>query len=241
MTRIDYDKLAADYAIHRIVHPGVLEGLTSGHEIGAGSRVLEVGCGTGNYIVAVHDVTGASCYGNDPSGEMLKKAAERSDRVRFQQGGAEKLEFDTDFFDLVFSVDVIHHLESPLDYFVQAFRILKKGGGICTVTDSEWIIKNRLISKYWPETVDYELRRYPGVARMRLQMKAAGFINTTEKTVETPFEVTDTSPYRDKAFSVLRIIPSHVFKKGLKRMEADLKQGPISGLSRYLMLRGHKP
>lgn len=44
-------------------------------------------------------------------------AAPRSPRVRFHHGSAEDLDFPTDFFDLVLSVDVIHHLTDGRAYF----------------------------------------------------------------------------------------------------------------------------
>jgi ubiquinone/menaquinone biosynthesis C-methylase UbiE len=79
--------------------------LTSG--VGAVSKVLEVGCGTGNYIVALESLVGYSCWGIDQSEQMLFKARERSGKISFQLGKAERLDFPQDFFDLVFSVDVI--------------------------------------------------------------------------------------------------------------------------------------
>jgi len=68
---IDYDKIVSDYARHRRVHPKVLEGLVTTGGIGAASKVLEVGCGTGNYIVAVQGLVGCSCWGIDPAEQML--------------------------------------------------------------------------------------------------------------------------------------------------------------------------
>ena len=50
---IDYDMLAREYARHRRVHPEVVKGLISGGGITQSSHVLEVGSGTGNYIIAL--------------------------------------------------------------------------------------------------------------------------------------------------------------------------------------------
>ena len=47
-----YDKIAYEYARHRRVHPEVLKGLLVTGAIGRVSRVLEVGCGTSNYVGA---------------------------------------------------------------------------------------------------------------------------------------------------------------------------------------------
>jgi len=236
---INYDRIAAAYSRYRSIHPGVLENLAAAAD-GPAFRVLEIGCGTGNYLAALEQATGASCWGVDPSEEMLAKAREKSNRLRLAKAGAERLGLERDFFDLAFSVDVIHHVANHLNYFREAFRALKPGGKLCTVTDSEWIIRNRLMTRYFPETLDLELRRYPGMARLRLLMKSAGFIEPREQTVEFSYSLTDLTPYREKVFSALRLIPGRAFQNGLARMAADLAQGPIPAVSRYLLLWGRK-
>ena len=68
---------------------------------------------------------------------------------------------------MVFSVDVIHHISDALAYFKEACVALKPGGMISTATDDEDIIKNRrLISRYFPATVEKELARYPSVGTL---------------------------------------------------------------------------
>ena len=105
---IDYDRIAAEYARHRRVHTEVLRRLTTGLQPTA--TVLEVGCGTGNYLIAIREVVGCSCWGIDPSAEMLAQARARSKQVQVLQGTAERLQFPDGQFDFVFSVDVIHHV-----------------------------------------------------------------------------------------------------------------------------------
>ena len=51
--KIDYDFLAQEYAQHRQVQPEVLKNLIQTGDIHSASQVLDVGCGTGNYTVAV--------------------------------------------------------------------------------------------------------------------------------------------------------------------------------------------
>jgi ubiquinone/menaquinone biosynthesis C-methylase UbiE len=238
---IDYDRIASEYARHRKVHPKVLNNLLLTSRIGSASKMLEVGCGTGNYIVALEALTGCSCWGIDASEQMLSRAKERSRTVHFQPGKAEGLDSPPDFFDLVFSVDVIHHLDDRLAYFREAYRVLKAGGKGCTVTDSEWIIRHRQpLAVYFPETVEIELGRYPRMAELRDLMERVGFGEITESTVEFAYPLTDIQAYRDKAFSSLLFIPEAAFQRGIKRMEQDLRAGPIQCVSRYLLLWGIK-
>jgi ubiquinone/menaquinone biosynthesis C-methylase UbiE len=238
---LNYDQIASEYAQHRQIHPGVLQGLSAVVDIGSEFRVLEVGCGTGNYILALERLTGASCWGLDPSQGMLAEARERSGGVHFQSGRAEGLEFPPSFFDLVFSVDVIHHVGDRLAYFQEAHRVLKAGGVVCTVTDSEWIIRNRQpLAVYFPETIELELDRYPGIDQLQDLMERAGFDVSRQELVEFPYQLAEIQAYRDKAFSALHLIPEEAFQRGVERMAGDLRAGPIPCVSRYVLLWGMK-
>jgi len=238
---IDYDGIASDYARHRGVHPGVLEALVTTSGVGAAFRVLEVGCGTGNYITALNEATGASCWGIDPAEQMLSMAGEASGKVILQRGGAEQLDFPDDYFDLVFSVDVIHHVSDRTAYFREACRVLKARGRVCTVTDSEWIIRHRQpLATYFPETVEADLGRYPPIAELRQVMEQAGFGEIAEDTVELSYDLVDAQPYRDRAFSCLHLISDEAFHRGMERMERDLCTGPVQCVPRYLLLWGVK-
>jgi ubiquinone/menaquinone biosynthesis C-methylase UbiE len=240
--KIDYDNLAQEYAQHRRVHPGVLMGLLTRSRLASASTVLEVGCGTGNYITTIQEMAGCTCIGIDPSGQMLAQASQRSQRVRYERGRAEELAFPDAGFDLVFSVDVIHHVNDRAAYFQEAWRVLKTGGLFCTVTDSEDIIRRRQpLATYFPETVDVELKRYPPIPDLERMLTAVGFLALTSESVEYEMATQDIQTYRDKAFSSLHLIPQEAFERGIHRMETDLLSGPILVVSRYLLLWGEKP
>jgi len=241
MKRVDYDKLADDYETCRRVHPKVVAELVKACNKGPDVKILEVGCGTGSYINELHNRLSAMCMGVDPSDQMLAKArSETSKKIRYEKMSAESLKVKAGSFDLVFSVDVIHHVEGTLDYFVAAFKALKDGGKVCTVTDSEAIIKTRTLARYFPDTIRVDMARYPKIGKLRVDMKAAGLTKAREKTVTMKYKIVDLAPYQAKAFSCLRLITGRAFKEGIARMEADLKSGPIKAESKYLMLWADK-
>jgi len=236
-----YDTLALEFAQHRRIYPKVLQAVIRGAKVDASAKVLDVGCGTGNYIIALQDSTACRCWGVDPSKEMLSWARSRSKKIHFHQRAAEKLDFTPESFDLVFSVDVIHHLADPKMFYSKAWQVLKAGGRICTVTDSRRIIRHRLLSIYFPETIKPSLERYPPITQIKSAMREAGFVGITTETFESCYKLTDIQSYHDKAYSSLHLISQKAFQKGIERMERNLRKGPIHAVCRYLFVWGKKP
>jgi ubiquinone/menaquinone biosynthesis C-methylase UbiE len=62
--KISYDSIADDYAAHRNIHPNLLQKIIESSGITTKSRVLEVGCGTGNYISAIASLISPRMFWN---------------------------------------------------------------------------------------------------------------------------------------------------------------------------------
>jgi len=239
--QIDYDSIAPAYASHRKPVLLALRELEQRVGLSDRSKVLEVGCGTGTHISLLVSATKCLGMGIDPSPRMLRHSA-NVPGLELCVGSAEKLSLNEGFFDLVFSVDVIHHLKDTRAYFGEAFRALRPLGAICTVTDSEEIIRSRNpFTVYWPGTVQVDLARYPPIPRLREQMASVGFAGIEESQIEMPYKIIDSAPYRMKAFSCLHLISEQEFLNGLRRLEQDLRMGPVPGLMRYVCVWGRKP
>ncbi len=239
---VDYDRAAAEYAAHRRVHSGVFRELSGRAGMGRAFKVLELGCGTGNYASALAGRFGLAAFGLDPSTGMLMHARAHPEPVNWLQGRAESPGFASDAFDLIFSVDVIHHIADKVAFYREAARLLQPGGWVCTVTDSAEIIRRReILSGYFPETVEMELGRYPRIAQLEAWMAAAGLADLEVVTVEAPYELTSSQQFRDKAYSSLHLISEDAWRAGLACLERDLKLGPVRGIARYACLWGSNP
>ena len=102
-----------------------------------GSRVLEVGCGTGNLaILAKRLHPTAEVTGIDPDPKALdrprRKARRRGVDVHFELAYAERLPFPDARFDTVLSALMLHHLgaDAKVPALREARRVLVPGGSL---------------------------------------------------------------------------------------------------------------
>ena len=94
-------------------------------------KILEIGVGLG----ADHQKfaeAGASCYGIDLTERSIDHTARRFQlfglESNLQQGDAENLPFDNDYFHLVYAWGVLHHTPDTVKAVDEVFRVLKPGG-----------------------------------------------------------------------------------------------------------------
>jgi SAM-dependent methyltransferase len=241
-TEVNYDQSAASYARHRGVHEGVLRELIVGGNVGAETRVLDVGCGTGNYAKALTAITGCRISGVEPSAEMRSRAADATTWEELVAGRAEQLPFADGQFDLVLTTDVIHHVGDRDAYFCEAARVLVPSGKMVTVTDSHADLARRHpLTSYFPETLAIEIERYPDISILNSEMTAAGFAGVRLVETAREYEIADLAPYRERAFSSLVLLDEDAFRRGIERMERDLARGPIPALSLYTLIWGELP
>jgi ubiquinone/menaquinone biosynthesis C-methylase UbiE len=238
---MDYDQAAVDYAAQRHVHRAVVRELSERGRLRPGATILEVGCGNGNYTGVLARGHGCTVIGLDLSSGMLAQARTRPEPIGWVQGRAEALPISALSFDLVFSVDVIPHVVDKEGFYQEVARVLRSGGTVCTVTDSEEIIRRReILSGYFPATVPIELARYPSIAQLAAWMAAAGLGGCETVTVEEPYQIADAQAYRSKTYSSLHLISDEAWQAGLERLERDLTRGPVTGVARYVCVWGRR-
>lgn len=101
----------------------------------SGQHVLDVGCGTGTLTQMIAtSVPDLWITGLDADSAALEQAQSKlapfGDRVCLQQGYAQQLPFNTNYFDIAVSSLFFHHLttEQKLDALKEILRVLKPGG-----------------------------------------------------------------------------------------------------------------
>lgn len=104
-------------------------------------RVLEIGCGPGLAIAEVsHRAAGATVYGIDHSGVMLKQATKRNaaairaQRVKLLQASIEALPAFDEPLDVAFAVNSLGFWPEPTQRLIELRALLKPGGRIAIAT-----------------------------------------------------------------------------------------------------------
>ena len=92
-----------------------------------GARVLDIGCGIGTYVRRFREFSD-EVYGVDVEPERVAEASR--DLPNIQVAAGEALPFEDDFFDLVFSNEVIEHVEDDRRTISEAVRVTRPGGTI---------------------------------------------------------------------------------------------------------------
>jgi ubiquinone/menaquinone biosynthesis C-methylase UbiE len=244
--RVNYEALASTYARYRAASPRILAKLASYAERHAAAHLLDVGCGTADFTAALSALlapTGGSVLGFDKSEAMLAEARAKHPDLQLRSGDAEQAwPFADESFDLVFTVNVIHYIRDLGRFFGEARRVLRPGGLVVNVTDSEEDIANRTMTFYFPETVQHELARYHPVRRLVEAMRGAGLEpQPTEHTRhESTMRQADVHRYRQRIFSALRIISDAEFERGLAKVEAAWLAGDPEQVELYSYVAGVK-
>lgn len=102
--------------------------------LGAGQRLLDIGCGTGRPAVRLAQATGCSVTGLSVSAMQVEQANARarkeglSDQVRFQVADAMELPFQDASFDAVWAFESLLHMPDRAHVLRNAFRVLRPGG-----------------------------------------------------------------------------------------------------------------
>jgi len=129
---------SGDYgAVAALIHP-ISESLVQAADLSAGSRVLDVACGTGNAAIAA-----ARCLcqvtGIDYVPQLLARARERAHAERlpaeFAEGDAENLDFGDGAFDAVFSVVGAMFAPDQEKTAAEMVRVCRLGG---TIAMANW-------------------------------------------------------------------------------------------------------
>ncbi len=94
-----------------------------------GAKVLEIGCGAGQFIRAIKKIRPElDCYGSDISKNAIEAAQKENDGVQYSLSEEKKSPYANNFFDAVLIFDVLEHVADPDAMLVEINGLLKTNG-----------------------------------------------------------------------------------------------------------------
>ena len=190
-------------------------------DLDEGSKVLDLGCGTGLYTVGILRHVGCTMLGMDPVAGMLGRAREKSRGVHWFAGMGEWLPFRPAVLDCIFSSQVWHHIQDRQGTADESGRVLRPGGCYVIRTISHSQLHRKVVFTFFPEIKANQLRVYPSNHDFRTYFRNAGFRETLfhEYSLERYQDVEEFVEIAEKKlWSMFRPIT----EKGLRRGVADL-------------------
>jgi SAM-dependent methyltransferase len=129
--------------------------------------------------------------GLDSSPEMLSHARLRTWKSELVHATAEMLPFAKSSFDRVFRLNSFHHFIDKEAFILEAWRVLRLGGGFMTVgLDPHAGLDRWWVYDYFQNTLALDRQRYPSARAIRELLSATGFNDCRTAIVQHLFRTT---------------------------------------------------
>lgn len=193
----------------------------------AGRRILDVGCGTGRWAVALVEHFGCEVTGIDVSPEMLEVARERVPRgVELRLGTAERLPFADGSFERVLMTLVVHHVERGTA-FRESCRVLAQDGKLVLLTFDPEHFAGYYLNRYFPSFLSIDTQRFVPAKTLTGELRAAGFaeVRVVEHRQSTSVDRSAAlAKIRGRHISTFQLISGEEYEAGLARAERELPE-----------------
>ena len=191
-----------------------------------GRRVLDIGCGTGAFAVALARRGGGKVWGVDGSHEMVAEAGAKGSRVRFKHARAESLPFKSASFERAVMRLSVHLFRRP-EALAEAARVLVPAGRLVIATFDPAHFSGYWLNELFPSLERIDRARFPAKADLDAELRGAGFADVrisaiAQEAAATRAEALDR--IRGRYISTLRLIDADEFERGVRLAERTLPE-----------------
>lgn len=162
--------------------------------IGRGTRVLDVGCGSGEFLAAL-EKAGAECAGIDPAPAMVALARHRVPLADIRTGSVDALPWPNGAFDVVTAVNVLQFAGDTGAALAEMARVTVPGGLVAVANWADaarndiHLIEQAIAASFEEELPEDDDLRLPG--GLERLFRASGLRLVASGTVPAPWEAAD--------------------------------------------------
>lgn len=135
--------------------------------ISKGDKLLELGCGRGDFLNAFHE-QGLECFGVDR--DESSKSFQPHLKIETCDLSKNNLPFADESFDVIYHKSVLEHVYDPTHLMLESRRVLKKGGKLVFLTP-DWVSQMAVFYEDFTHCRPYD------VAATRDILRVFGFNN----------------------------------------------------------------
>lgn len=227
-----YDRIGTGYTTTRKADSRLVDRIVEVLNLPVGSRILDVGAGTGSYSYALSD-RGLNVTALEPSSVMIEQASKECD-VTWVQGSAELLPFSDNSFDGAIFILCIHHFDDLIKAFSEIRRV-NPAGPVVIFTYDPRAVNDPWLFQYFPDFKDQIRRTFPAVEWIESQFSSDVL---SVNAFPLPHDIQDgfagagwrtPEKYLDQEFragtSAFRLLDTEVAEQGLTLLASDLDTG----------------
>lgn len=216
-----FDTIANCYDKYHFTHNNFIELIKAEYGVNNNLVIVDIGCGTGNETLNIYNNFKCKIYGIDPSENMLKKARQKTDEIAWLKGHAESISLRNNSVDIITSFFSTHHFSNISKVISEYKRIVKKSGIVFLATISHDQMRSSLEYKFFPELLEYDIKRVPAIEHIESLFVQSGFIvkvNTVhyeDRTIDVDYIKMIENRYR----TGLNFLSDHQIQRGISRIE----------------------
>lgn len=244
--RIDYSSISGTYDKYRSYPQGLIKRIIQFGEIREGTRVLDLGCGTGNVSSRLKELVSVEVISADKSISMLEAAVAKGLEVICADADYVNMPFEENSFNAVIAAYVIQHINNLELLFAECHRVLGEGF-LVLLTSSHKQIESQhpVISEFFPGTVEIEKARFTDIPQIYELLRAVGFTDISHEEVHVegiPIDLRYLEQVKNKFVSTYHLIPQSEFEEGVKRLEAFIEGKDVTEYREWRgsLVRGRK-
>ena len=236
----DYDEIGVGYDETRRADPYITSRIIHHLDIHDEGLYLDMACGTGNYTVAITELTDATFYGIDVSEQMIEIARKKSRAIRWSIGDVGALPYEDGMFSGAICILAVHHFQDLDGALREVFRVMSRGRLVIFTSDRKQM-EGYWLNEYFPETMRKSTAYMPDIAEVSLALEDAGFENIVTELYEVKPDLQDWFMYCGKHKPEMYFDPvirkgssgfasfanKDEVKRGLERLARDIESGRI--------------